>query len=623
MDWKISIVGVISMDLNSIENPKFLENLNNKELKSLCEDIRKFLIENISKTGGHLASNLGVVELTVGLHKVFNNENDKLIFDVGHQAYTHKILTGRAKDFATLRQTNGLNGFTNYDESSYDCWESGHSSNSISAQAGFLLAKKEGKPINDVVSIIGDSSIANGMAFEGLNFVSTIDGVRPIIILNDNTMGISKSVGATAKLFNVMRSTKFYRFIKRALIFINPPFIVRKFHQIKRAIKSLIQSDNMFEDIGFDYYGPYDGNDIKTIIKVLERVKKSKKPCLVHFITKKGLGYSNAEDDELGTYHGIGPFNIETGKPLKVYKENEYSYSEIIAKGLIELRAQKKFIVINPATMVGNRLNKFQKLYPDSIYDVGIAEEHATTMAGALALNGVPVALLMYSTFAQRAYDQFLNDIARRNLPVIIGLDRSGLVAEDGSTHQGIYDVAAFKSMPNVQICMGKNLAEAKALIKFAFSLNKPVVVRYPKLNEEYSTDVEINSTAWEEIFSGTKAIVITYGPDVLRIKHIIEENKLDIMLINARFINPIDDDLLEKLFSYKLPIYVIEQVIKDGSLGESIADIVATKKLMIDLKQISIPTDSYIPQASLNDLQKMFKLDDEALTKELKNYAI
>lgn len=611
------------MDLNSIENPRFLEDLNNKELKKLCEEIRTFLIQNISKTGGHLASNLGVVELTVGLHKVFNNENDKILFDVGHQAYTHKILTGRAKDFSTLRKTNGLNGFTNYDESKYDCWESGHSSNSISALAGFLIAKKEGKPINDVISVIGDSSIANGMAFEGLNFVSTIEGVRPIIILNDNKMGISKSVGATAKLFNVMRSTKFYRYLKKALITINPPFVVRKFHQVKRAIKSLIQSDNMFEDIGFDYYGPYDGNDIKTVIKILERVKKSKKPCLVHFITKKGLGYSNAEDDELGTYHGIGPFNLQTGKPLKVYKENEFSYSEIIAKALIDIRSKQKLIVINPATMVGNRLNKFQKLYPDSIYDVGIAEEHAATMAGALALNNVPVTLLMYSTFAQRAYDQILNDIARRKLPVVIGLDRAGLVAEDGSTHQGIYDVAALKSMPNMQICMGKNLAEAKALMKYAFTLNEPIVVRYPKLNEEYTSDIEINSKNWEIVHSGNKAIVITYGPDVLRINRLILDNNLDITLVNARFINPIDKDMLNKIFNYKLPIYVVEQVVYDGSLGETISSILSLNNINISLNLISIPTDSYVPQGALNDLLKMFKLDNESLLEEFNKYAI
>ena len=611
------------MDLNSIENPEFLKELSNKQLKELCQEIRDFLIDNVSQTGGHLASNLGVVELTIGLHKVFNDKNDKIIFDVGHQAYTHKILTGRASKFNTLRKTNGLNGFTNYDESPYDCWESGHSSNSISAQAGFLLAKKEGKPINDVVSVIGDSSIANGMAFEGLNFVSTIAGVRPIIILNDNEMGISKSVGATAKLFNVMRATKFYRYLKKILITINPPFVVRKFHQIKRSIKSLIQSDNMFEDIGFDYYGPYDGNDIKTVVRILERVKKSKKPCLVHFITKKGLGYPKAEEDVLGVYHGIGPFNIETGKALKIYEENEFSYSEIIAKALIETRQKEKIMVINPATMVGNRLNKFQKLYPDSIYDVGIAEEHAATMAGALALNNVKTALLMYSTFAQRAYDQILNDIARRNLPVVMGFDRAGLVPEDGSTHQGIYDIAALNGMPNVVISMGKNLSEAKALMKFSFTINKPAVVRYPKINETYTNDMIIDSFDWEIINNGNKAVVITYGPDVLRIKNLIDDNNLDVMLINARFIKPIDMNMINKVLDMNVPIYVIEQVIEDGSLGQKIGKIIAINKKIISLHLFSIPTNSFVPQASLNDLLKLYNLDNDTILKELREYEI
>lgn len=606
------------MDLYSIENPEFLQKLNNKELKKLCQEIREFLIEHISKTGGHLGSNLGIVELTVGLHYVFNNENDKFLFDVGHQAYTHKILTGRAKEFDSLRQTSGLSGFINYDESKYDVWESGHSSNSISALAGFLVAKKEGAPINDVISIIGDSSIANGMAFEGLNFVTTLEGQRPIIILNDNKMGISKSVGATSKLFNVMRSSKFYRLLKKILVTINPPFIVKKFHQIKRAIKSLFQADNMFEDIGFDYYGPYDGNDIKTVIKILSRAKHSKKPCLVHLITQKGKGYDFAEDDEKGTYHGIGPFDIKTGKALKVYQENEYSYSEIVAKLLIEIKKQEDITIINPATMVGNRLNKFQKAYPDSIYDVGIAEEHAATMAGALALCNKKVALLMYSTFAQRAYDQILNDIARRNTPVVIGLDRAGLVAEDGSTHQGIYDIAFLNAMPNINIAMGKNIAQTSALIKYAFTLDNPIVVRYPKKNEILSTEEVITSKDWEIISKGERKIVISYGADVERIANLNDKNNLDLTIINAIFIKPYDEKMLKYLISLNKDIYVIEQVVKSGSLGEAISSYLYEHNFKSNLHLISIPTDSFVPQGDIDYLLKLYNLDDESLLKEL-----
>lgn len=606
------------MDLYSIENPEFLQKLNNKELKKLCQEIREFLIEHISKTGGHLGSNLGIVELTVGLHYVFNNENDKFLFDVGHQAYVHKILTGRAKDFDSLRQTNGLSGFVNYDESKYDVWESGHSSNSISALAGFLIAKKEGAPINDVISIIGDSSIANGMAFEGLNFVTTLEGQRPIVILNDNKMGISKSVGATSKLFNVMRSSKFYRLLKKILVTINPPFIVRKFHQIKRGIKSFFQADNMFEDIGFDYYGPYDGNDIKTVIKILNRAKKSKKPCLVHLITQKGKGYDFAEDDEKGTYHGIGPFDIKTGKTLKVYKENEYSYSEIVAQALIEVKKQENISIINPATMVGNRLNKFQKAYPDSIYDVGIAEEHAATMAGALALCNKKVALLMYSTFAQRAYDQILNDIARRNTPVVIGLDRAGLVAEEGSTHQGIYDVAFLNAMPNINIAMGKNIAQTSALIKYAFKLDCPIAIRYPKKNEILSSEDVITSKDWEIISKGEDKIVISYGPDVLRISNLNDKHNLNLTIINAIFIKPYDKNMLNYLISLNKDIYVIEQVVKSGSLGELISSYLYENGFNNKLYLLSIPTDSYVPQGDIDYLLKLYHLDDESLLKEL-----
>lgn len=606
------------MDINSIESPEFLQDLKKNELKVLCKDIRTFLIENISKTGGHLASNLGVVELTVGLHYVFNKENDKLIFDVGHQAYTHKILTGRAKKFNTLRKTNGLSGFVNYDESKYDCWESGHSSTSISAMSGFLLAKKNGEDIGDVVSIIGDSSVANGMAFEALNFVSTIEGVRPIVILNDNKMGISKSVGATARLFNAMGSTRFYRGLKRLLIKVNPRFVVKWFHQIKQAIKAFVQLDNIFEDMGFDYYGPYDGNDIDCVIRVLERAKASKKPCLIHFITKKGLGYDKAEQDEKGSFHGIGPFDVETGKSLKVFSPNEYSYSEVIARGLMEYRKDNNFTLINPATMVGNRLIKFQQQYPNSIYDVGIAEEHAMSMAGAMALCNEKVAVLMYSTFFQRAYDQFLNDIARRNLHVVVGLDRAGLVSSEGSTHQGIYDIAMCSSMPNVKICMGSNLAEAKALIKYAFSLTGPVIVRYPKRVEFYTEDIKINDTKWCILNEGTKGYVISYGYDALRLLNIVKSNNLDFTVINARFIRPLDEEMLESIYQSGRNIYVIEQVVNDGSLGQMILNNMISKNYHSKIKLMNIPTDSYVDVGSVDDLLKKFNLDDESIYQEL-----
>lgn len=609
------------MNIEDIENPKFLQSLSKKELKKLAEDIRSFLISSIAKTGGHLASNLGVVELTIALHYVFNDERDKIIFDVGHQAYVHKILTGRAKDFSTLRQTGGISGFINYDESPYDCWESGHSSTSISAMAGFLLAKKNGDlSIGNVVSVIGDSSIANGMAFEGLNFLSTIKDVKPIIILNDNKMGISKSVGALSGILSVMRGSHIYRGTKKVFMKISPKFVLNGLHKVKRSIKGFVQTDNIFEDMGYDYYGPYDGNDLNDVIRALERAKVSKSPCVIHLITKKGLGYEKAENDELGSYHGVGPFNVETGVPLKVYQENEFSYSEIVAKSLIKIRRSLPFILINPATMVGNRLIKFQKEFPNSIYDVGIAEEHAATMAAALALNKQQVALLIYSTFAQRAYDQILNDIARRNLHVVMGFDRAGLIAEEGSTHQGIYDVAMLNSMPNIKICMGKNLAQTQALIEYAFKLDGPVVVRYPKANEKFAECDEIKTMDWEIIKESQSGInIISYGHDVLRIKGILDNNNIEATLINAIFIRPFDKAMLDRIFANRRPILVVEQVIKNNSLGGAILRYANECNVNISFKHMAIDQDTYIIQASYNDLLKEYGLDDESILKEIK----
>ncbi len=604
-------------DLENIKDPSFLKDLNKKELNQLALEIRQFLIEKVSKTGGHLSSNLGVVELTIAIYYVFGEKNDKVIFDVGHQAYVHKILTGRAKEFDSLRKHDGLSGFINYDESSYDCWESGHSSTSIAAQAGFMIAKKEGEDIGNVISLIGDASIGNGLSFESLNFLSTINS-RPIIILNDNNMGISKPIGATAKLFYMMRRSKFYHGFKKTLNFIFPKFITAKFHQIKRGIKATIQHENIFEDLGYDYFGPIDGHDLKEIIKTLERAKSSKTGVVIHAITKKGKGYKPAENDEVGKYHGVGPFNKETGKPLKVWKENEKSYSELVANTLYEMRQKEKFFIITPAMLLGSRLKHLQVDFKDTTFDVGIAEEHAASMAGSLALNNQKVILLFYSTFVQRAYDEILNDIARRNQSVIIGIDRAGLVPEDGSTHQGIYDIAMFNSMPNVLITMGKNMAETKALFNFLLKENVLSVIRYPKINEIYNDEIEIiDSYNWELLKEGNKGVIISYGPDILNILKIVEDNNFDVDVINARFINKIDENLINRIKNRKCVIY--EQVIANGGLYDLVAVYNEKNKLNAKLAQIAIDKDSFIKNGSINDLKKDLNIDDLRIIEELK----
>lgn len=611
------------MNLEEIQDPSFLKELKRKELNELALDIRKFLVKNVSKTGGHLSSNLGVVELTIAMHKVFSEENDKLIFDVGHQSYTHKILTGRAKEFESLRSIGGLSGYINYSESKYDCWESGHSSTSISALEGFLVAKKNGADIGSCVALIGDSAIASGVAFEALNNLGSQKGLAPIIILNDNKMGISKSVGSLNKKLGSLRLNKFLRGIKRAVRKITIPPLRNLYHKFSRSIKSLLQMDNIFETLGYDYFGPFDGNDISEVTKILKRVKKLNKPCVVHVITTKGKGYEFSELDKDGKYHNVAPFNIKTGLPVVERLENEHTYTEVVLDTLYKIRSERSFTILDPAMMLGHDIKKFHETYPDSVIDVGISEEHAASFGAAMTLNGQKSVLLYYSTFLQRAYDEILNDICRPNIPVIIGIDRAGVVAGDGSTHQGIYDLSMLNGMPNIKVCMGKDLKETKALIKYAFSLDTPIAIRYPKATDFMDLGyepAEIIDCSWEIVHQGNLGICITYGPDVQRIKKLIIENDLSITLVNARFIKPMDLDMLNKLFDMNLPIFTYEQVTESGSISAKIAQYAQKISKNISLKSIYISEDTIIEHGSVEELLEKYHLSDKDILKGLRN---
>lgn len=610
-------------DLEKIESPDFVKELSTKELNILSSEIRDFLVQKISKTGGHLASNLGAVELTIALHYVFDAKKDKFIFDVGHQAYTHKILTGRASQFDTLRQFGGLSGYTSPRESKYDLWESAHSSNSISAMTGIIFSNDVNSD-ERVISIIGDSSIANGMAFEAMNFLGNFQAKNPIIILNDNKMGISKSVGSLSKILNRLRGTKIWRGFKKILNFVFPTFITNWFHQVKRGIKGFVQIDNIFEDLGFDYFGPIDGNDIKTVIKTMQRAKQMNTPCVIHLLTKKGLGYPMAEQDNVGNFHGVSPFDVQTGKPLHPCSDKCHSYSHIVSETLIKLREKRKFYVVVPAMMVGSKLEKFAKLFPESIFDVGIAEEHAASMAAGFAVNKKDVVLLMYSTFAQRAYDQIINDICRQNLKVIIGIDRAGIVGEDGSTHQGIYDVAMFNHMPNLKIAMPRNASETYALFSYALQQESPIVIRYPKNVASALEDIDnikpITGMDWEIIQDGKKAIVISYGPDLDRILSICETNKLDVVVVNARFIKPIDEKMVRNLFERELPIIVYEQVVTVGALSSSILNFALNQELnIVKFKTIGLHTDEYVTHGKIETVLNHYALGDNDILKKIK----
>lgn len=606
------------IDLLKIQDPSFIKKMSIKELKELASEIRQFLIENISQTGGHLSSNLGVVEITIAMYYVFDSEKDKFIFDVGHQSYVHKILTGRAKDFVHLRKFGGMSGYICRDESKYDIWESGHSSTSISAMSGILLA--ENQKDQKVVTLIGDSSIMNGVALEGLNFLGSQHQLAPIIILNDNKMGISKSVGAISKIFSRMRGTKLWRGLKRALNFIFPTFITNAFHQLKRSIKALIQHDNIFEDMGFDYYGPIKGNNLRACIKSLKRIKENNEPVILHIITQKGKGYIPSEFDEEGNFHGVGPFDIKTGKPLEQLPKDTYSYSKIVSEYLVKKRLEEQFFVVTPAMKAAAQLKFFENLYPNDFFDVGMAEEHAADMSAGIALCGKKVVLLYYSTFSQRAYDEILNDIARQNLSVIIGIDRAGVVGEDGVTHQGVYDIAMFQAMPHMTIAMPKNAEELIGIFNYAFTHKGPIVIRYPRknvvanlknLNFSYTV-----SCSWEWMLKGTKKCIITYGPEVLRIHDLISNHNVQVGLVNARFIKPMDDDVLKTVLEEYEQVLVVEQAVTPGSLYDSILNFMNQHQLQKHIDSISFNPDIPITHGAIDEVLNHYGFSNEDILK-------
>lgn len=611
------------INLEEITDPTFLTDLTKKELIQLCADIREFIISNVSKTGGHLSSNLGVVELIVALHYVFNSPDDKLIFDVGHQTYTHKILTGRAKDFNKLRKFEGLSGYPSYQESSYDAWESGHSSTSISALEGFLRAKDLGnEEIGNCVAIIGDSAIASGVAFEALNNLGTKKtGSKPIIILNDNKMGISKSVGSFHKSLDRLRSNAFFRGIKGFFKKISIVPVRNFFHKINNAFKILFQSDNIFSSLGYDYYGPYDGNDLFELIKDFKRAKKLKRAVVIHIITEKGKGYEPAFTDVCGRYHNVSPFDIKTGLPLNRMLENEMTYTDIVLNTLYQFRENKRFTIIDPAMILGDYINKFNSKYENFILDVGISEEHGAALAAGLSRANEKSVVLYYSTFLQRAYDFVLNDISRQNANVVIGVDRCGVIGPDGSTHQGIYDLSMLNSMPNMEIVMPSNGKEARQLLKYAINHNGPIAIRYPKSSDIVHMDQEISDIDrnWVKVLDGNIGICITYGPDVNRIKNIIIENNLSIMLVNARFIRPLDERMLDELFDLEKPILVYEQVIKNGSLYEKILDYKNRFSKTSHIKGINISDDTIIRFGEVKNVLDFYNLGDKDILKGLK----
>ena len=597
------------MKLEDIKSPEFLKDLSIEELTELATDIRKFIIEHVSKTGGHFSSNLGSVEITIALHYVFNSPHDKFIFDVGHQGYTHKILTGRAKEFDRLRKKDGLGAFLKYNESSHDVWEAGHSSTSLSAAAGFLEAKATGADIGEVISIIGDGSIQNGLAFEGLNYLGNHIH-KGIVIINDNEMSISRNVGRLARSLSKIRIKRSYEWVKK----ITPNFIQRLLRRLKNALRSLIYGGNVFANLGYKYYGPIDGHNLKELIRYFQFAKRTKSSVILHVKTIKGKGYEFSEGDKNGNWHGVGPFDIQTGKPISNVDENTINWGKGICEILVEEVAKNnKLYIITPAMIGGSSLQLLQTKFPDRLIDVGINEEHAVVMAASMSRNGLVPIVSIYSTFLQRAYDQINHDVARNNNHVIFLVDRAGINGGDGSTHQGIFDIAFLSHLPNMVITTPKDLNEARNLLKFAINYDGPFIIRYPKRNisriEFVEEDIKLGT--WVEVLPINDVNIITYGDEIQKYKDKLQ----NVGLINARFIKPIDLQMLRKLANKR--VVIVEEVVRSGSLASLILDANIKEHLNIDITQYAID-DIFLDTGTTDELKQELGIDVDSVIKKL-----
>ena len=611
------------IDLEKIEDPKFLATLNYDELDVLASDLRNKIIEVTSNLGGHLSSNLGSIELTIALHRVFDLSKDKVIFDVGHQSYAHKLLTGRK--LYNLRQENGISGFFKLDESKYDCYEAGHSSTSISAANGFAIARDLNKENYEVVAFIGDGSLNSGLAFEGLNSIAHSNH-KVIIVINDNDMSISKPVGGLSKfLEDVSTSRRYNNFKHRYQRFFGKTkfgrVILRVSSAIKNFFKRLLVKGNIFTDLGYAYIGPIDGHNIKSIERALKRAKSTKKSVVIQAVTIKGKGYKPAEEDQSGYWHGVGPFDIETGKPKDMH-EGFVSWSHVFADLTeLEMLEHEKSVLISPATLKGSGLDELTKKFNGRIVDVGINEEHAATLASSISLSGMHPIISIYSTFLQRAYDEVSHDIARMKLNATFLVDRAGLVGADGETHQGIYDEAYLYSIPGTVITMPSTIDEAKLLYDESFNNHGPFFIRLPRSlvqKQEGFNSIKSQFGKWIKLINGSKDnIVISVGPLTRELEHIINDEHVDCTLINAIYVNPIDKLMLDEILDAK-KIIIYDPYSTRGGLVNSVMAYLLEKKFKGSISAYFVPNE-FVKQGTIRQQLERYHITPEDVLEELK----
>ena len=614
------------MILEKINKVNDIKDIPKEEYGELAAEIRNFLIEKISRNGGHLASNLGVVELTMALHLALELPTDKIIFDVGHQAYTHKLLTGRRDAFNELRVYGGMSGFPKRRENECDCFDTGHSSTSISAGLGMVVGKQLSGEPGTVVSVIGDGALTGGMAFEGLNNAAQLKR-NFIIILNDNNMSISENVGGMSGYLSTMRAGEAYNDLKSGVVDtlnkipVVGDKLVSQIRKTKSGIKQLVIPGMLFENMGITYLGPVDGHNINRMVSLIKEARRLDHPVLIHVMTKKGKGYVPAEKHP-SMFHGVEPFNRETGQPLT--KKEKPAYTDVFSKAIVRLAEQdEKIVAVTAAMPDGTGLKKFAGLYPDRFFDVGIAEEHAVTYAAGLAMSGLKPFVAVYSSFLQRAYDQILHDVCIQDLPVTFMIDRAGLVGSDGETHQGIFDLSYLSNIPNRNILAPMNKYELADAVKFAAGFNHPLAIRYPRGTafdglKEYRTPMQYGKSLL--LYEEKDIALLAAGAmteTAVTVRQRLKEYGYSVSVVNARFIKPVDEEMIEYLARNHKLLVTLEENVLSGGFGEHVLRIVSAMNLKIEVLPVAIP-NVYVEHGNLQILKKETGIDADSITRRI-----
>lgn len=616
--------------LDLVQSPSDIRNWSVPQLEKLAAALRQVIIETTAQTGGHIGASLGTVELAIALHYAYDTPSDKLIWDIGHQAYAHKLLTGRYQEFGTLRQLNGLSGFLKRRESEYDVWEAGHASTSLSAAMGMASARDLRKQHYKVAAVIGDGALTAGMAWEAMNQIGQ-SKTNLVMVVNDNSMSIAPNVGAFSHYLTELRSAPAYTRMKQEveqLLDAVPVFggsIRKTLERTKDVLHHAVIPRNVFEELGFKYYGPVDGHSLTDLISVLRNAQTVEGPVVVHVITQKGHGYLPAEQRP-GEFHGPGPFEIESGQFIK--KPQPPSYSHVFSQTLVDLaHGHPEIVVITAAMPDGTKLDLFQKAFPERFFDVGIAEQHAATFAAGLAAGGLRPVFAVYSTFLQRAYDQVVHDVCHQDLPVIFGIDRAGLVGADGATHQGIYDISFLRAVPNIEIAMGKDEQELRQLLAGAFERPHPVALRYPRgATRGLDLTLPLKPIPWgtgEWLEHGRDVTIVALGPVVyqaLAAREILEAEGYQVGVINARFVKPLDTALLGAAAAESRALLTLEEHAVAGGFGSAVNEWANAAQVAIPIFNAGLP-DEFIDHGAVDYYLNLFELNADGLARRVRNW--